>query len=84
MTTAMQMVLNQFIDDNASVSTMHEVMSDLHDVEVCQRVVNAYMNRGMYESARISHKHLEEAKEECSKTLQKAGIEYTIEDLLML
>lgn len=84
MTIAMQMVLNQFIEDNASVSTMHEVMSDLHDVEVCQRVVNAYRERDMHDCARISEEHLEEAKEECRRTLFCAGIEYTVEELLNL
>lgn len=84
MTIEMQMMLNQFIEANASVTTMHEVMSDLHDVEACQRVVNAYRERGMHDCARISQEHLEEAKEECSRTLRRAGIEYTTEDLINL
>ncbi len=84
MTTAMKNVLKQFIKNDVSVTTMHDVMSDLHDVEVCQRVVNVYKERDMHDCARISQKHLEEAKEECRRTLFCAGIEYTIEDLLNL
>lgn len=84
MTIAMQMVLNQFIEDNASVYTMSEVMSDLHDVEAWQRAVNAYRKRDMHFAALQSQERLEEAKEECRRTLFCAGIEYTIEELLDL
>lgn len=84
MKIAMQMVLNQFIEDNASLTTMHEVIRDLHYVEASQRVVNAYRERQMHDCARISQEHLEAAKEECSNTLLRAGIEYTVEELLNL
>lgn len=84
MTIAMQMVLNQFIEDNASLTTMHEVMRDLQYVEASQRVVNGYRERQMHDCARISQEYLEKAKEECSNTLLRAGIEYTVEELLNL